>query len=76
MAATAESMPPESPSTTPAIQVKQNILILHDGHAGRTRSGSPVLLKVLPRLLRHLSAAGLRPVTLRAALRFLTREAA
>ncbi len=46
-----------------------DILLLHDGNAARTRSGSPVLLEVLPRLLDDLSAAGLRPVTLRAALR-------
>lgn len=46
-----------------------DILLLHDGHGARTRSGSAVLLEVLPRLLDELSAVGLRSVTLRAALR-------
>ena len=45
-----------------------DILLLHDGHAARTREGAPVVLKVLPRLLAALSAAGLTPVTLRDAL--------
>lgn len=45
-----------------------DILLLHDGHAARTAAGSPVILRVLPRLLATLSAAGLEPVTLRAAL--------
>jgi len=45
-----------------------DILLLHDGHAARTRSGRAVSLEVLPRLLDDLSSAGLRPVTLRAAL--------
>lgn len=45
-----------------------DILLLHDGHAARTKSGSPVILEVLPRLLATLSSAGLRPITLRAAL--------
>jgi peptidoglycan/xylan/chitin deacetylase (PgdA/CDA1 family) len=45
-----------------------DILLLHDGHAARTHSGQPVILAVLPRLLRDLAARGLRPVTLRAAL--------
>jgi peptidoglycan/xylan/chitin deacetylase (PgdA/CDA1 family) len=45
-----------------------DILLLHDGHAARTRSGSPVILEVLPRLLRALAAAELAPITLRAAL--------
>jgi len=45
-----------------------DILLLHDGHAARTPSGSPVILEVLPRLLRVLSAAQLAPITLRAAL--------
>lgn len=45
-----------------------DILLLHDGHAARTRTGVPVVLEVLPRLLATLQAEGLRPVTLRAAL--------
>ena len=45
-----------------------DILLLHDGHAARTASGSPVILEVLPRLLRALAAAQLAPITLRAAL--------
>ena len=45
-----------------------DILLLHDGHAGRTRSGSPVILEVLPRLLAALTLAKLTPVTLRSAL--------
>jgi peptidoglycan/xylan/chitin deacetylase (PgdA/CDA1 family) len=45
-----------------------DILLLHDGHAARTPSGSPVILEVLPRLLRALAAAQLAPITLRAAL--------
>jgi peptidoglycan/xylan/chitin deacetylase (PgdA/CDA1 family) len=45
-----------------------DILLLHDGHAGRTHSGEPVILEVLPRLLTAVSAAKLRPITLRAAL--------
>jgi peptidoglycan/xylan/chitin deacetylase (PgdA/CDA1 family) len=45
-----------------------DILLLHDGHAMRAAHGGPVVLEVLPRLLDALQAAGLRPVTLRAAL--------
>jgi len=45
-----------------------DILLLHDGHAARTSAGRAVSLEVLPRLLADLSSAGLRPVTLRAAL--------
>jgi len=45
-----------------------DILLLHDGHAARTRSGRAVSLEVLPRLLDDLTSSGLRPVTLRAAL--------
>ena len=44
-----------------------DILLLHDGHAGRSRSGSLLILEVLPRLLSELSTAKLTPVTLRAA---------
>jgi len=45
-----------------------DILLLHDGHAARTPAGAPVILEVLPRLLRALQAAQLAPITLRAAL--------
>jgi peptidoglycan/xylan/chitin deacetylase (PgdA/CDA1 family) len=45
-----------------------DILLLHDGHAASSRSGRPVILDVLPRLLELLSSKGLRPVTLRSAL--------
>ena len=44
------------------------ILLLHDGHAASSRSGRPVILEVLPRLLELLSSKGLHPVTLRSAL--------
>jgi peptidoglycan-N-acetylglucosamine deacetylase len=45
-----------------------DILLLHDGNAARAGSGHPVILSVLPRLLDAVAAAGLRSVTLRAAL--------
>lgn len=45
-----------------------DILLLHDGQPGRNPSGQPVILEVLPRLLAAVSEAGLRPITLRAAL--------
>ena len=45
-----------------------DILLLHDGHAARTAAGVPVVLEALPRLLEAARAAGLRPITLRAAL--------
>lgn len=41
-----------------------DILLLHDGHAARTREGRPVLLDVLPRLLEKLAERRLVPVTL------------
>jgi peptidoglycan/xylan/chitin deacetylase (PgdA/CDA1 family) len=44
-----------------------DILLLHDGHAARTARGSAVILEVLPPLLAAIDAAGLTPVTLRAA---------
>jgi peptidoglycan/xylan/chitin deacetylase (PgdA/CDA1 family) len=46
-----------------------DILLLHDGHAARSADGQPVILAVLPHLLRAIQEAGLRPVTLEAALR-------
>jgi peptidoglycan-N-acetylglucosamine deacetylase len=45
-----------------------DILLLHDGHAARTPSGAPVILEVLPGLLRALRNAQLAPITLHAAL--------
>ena len=42
----------------------RDILLLHDGHAGRTASGRAVVLEVLPPLLAHLQAAGLATATL------------
>ena len=45
-----------------------DILLLHDGHAARSRAGTPVILEVLPRLLAALGAAGITPVTLGRAL--------
>lgn len=45
-----------------------DILLLHDGNAARTLGGEPVILKVLPVLLRAIADAGLRTVTLREAL--------
>ncbi|QAZ38225.1 polysaccharide deacetylase family protein [Methylibium sp. Pch-M] len=45
-----------------------DILLLHDGHAATTAAGRPVLLEVLPPLLDRCRAAGLRCVTLTAAL--------
>jgi len=44
-----------------------DILLLHDGHAGRNRAGEPVVFEVLPRLLSAVAAAKLRPITLREA---------
>jgi peptidoglycan/xylan/chitin deacetylase (PgdA/CDA1 family) len=45
-----------------------DILLLHDGHAARSRKGRPVIIEVLPRLLETLQARGLKPVTLRSVL--------
>ncbi|HEU0203760.1 MAG TPA: polysaccharide deacetylase family protein [Burkholderiaceae bacterium] len=45
-----------------------DILLLHDGDAARTPSGTPVSLEVLPRLLATMSEAALQPVTLADAL--------
>lgn len=42
-----------------------DILLLHDGNAARGADGIPMVLRVLPDLLQSLTAAGLRPVTLR-----------
>lgn len=45
-----------------------DILLLHDGHTARTRTGVPLILEVLPRLLAAVAAAQLTTTTLRAAL--------
>ena len=44
-----------------------DILLLHDGHAARTRQGRPLVVEVLPGLLDRAADARLRPVTLPAA---------
>ncbi len=46
-----------------------DILLLHDGHAARTPTGEPVILAVLPELLKTIAQLRLNPVTLPAALR-------
>jgi len=46
-----------------------DILLLHDGHAARTSAGRPVVLEVLPALLKAIEQRGLRTVTLREAAR-------
>jgi peptidoglycan/xylan/chitin deacetylase (PgdA/CDA1 family) len=46
-----------------------DILLLHDGHASRDSTGTPVVLAVLPRLIAAIGERSLRPVTLREALR-------
>jgi peptidoglycan/xylan/chitin deacetylase (PgdA/CDA1 family) len=40
------------------------ILLLHDGHAARTPGGAPVIVDVLPLLLRHIRERQLHAVTL------------
>ncbi len=45
-----------------------DILLLHDGNAARGRTGQPVILEVLPRLLETLLSRRLKSITLRAAL--------
>lgn len=45
-----------------------DILLLHDGHAQRTANRRPVVLEMLPPLLRALAAQQLVPVTLADAL--------
>ena len=46
-----------------------DILLLHDGHAARTRDGAVLALAVLPTLLDRIATAGLRAVTLPEAAR-------
>ena len=41
-----------------------DILLLHDGHSARTASGAPVVVEVLPRMLRRAQSLGLSSVTL------------
>jgi peptidoglycan/xylan/chitin deacetylase (PgdA/CDA1 family) len=45
-----------------------DIMLLHDGNAATTRSGQPVILEVLPRLLDTIQTHRLTPTTLRASL--------
>lgn len=45
-----------------------DILLLHDGHAALTPAGTPVIVEVLPALLKAMAEARLRPVTLRSVL--------
>jgi peptidoglycan/xylan/chitin deacetylase (PgdA/CDA1 family) len=45
-----------------------DILLLHDGHAASTSSGTPVILEVLPRLLQAVTSARLTPITLCSAI--------
>lgn len=45
-----------------------DILLLHDGHAARTRDGQPVLLQVLPSVMAQAQRLGLQPMTLPQAL--------
>ena len=46
-----------------------DILLLHDGRCAQAPSGRPVVLEVLPELLRRFEQAGLRAVTLAEATR-------
>jgi peptidoglycan-N-acetylglucosamine deacetylase len=50
-----------------------DILLLHDGNAARTAAGQPVILCALPLVLEAAAAAGLKPITLRAALAMSTQ---
>jgi peptidoglycan/xylan/chitin deacetylase (PgdA/CDA1 family) len=45
-----------------------DILLLHDGHAARTAEGVPVIIEVLPELLKSMNKAQLNTVTLRSLL--------
>lgn len=45
-----------------------DILLVHDGNAARTADDKPVILEVLPSVLRAIRTAGLTPVTLRASV--------
>jgi hypothetical protein len=46
----------------------EDILLLHDGNAARSRAGEPVIIEVLPRLLDAVRRARLATVTLQEAL--------
>ncbi|WP_084168850.1 polysaccharide deacetylase family protein [Paraburkholderia acidipaludis] len=46
----------------------RDILLVHDGHAARSADGRPVVLEVLPKVLRAAAAAQLQWTTLRGAL--------
>ena len=46
-----------------------DILLLHDGHAARTPYGEPLILAVLPDLLKTFARLRINPVTLPAALK-------
>jgi peptidoglycan/xylan/chitin deacetylase (PgdA/CDA1 family) len=46
-----------------------DILLLHDGNSARDAEGTPVVLKVLPRLLSEIKSRGLRVVSLQQAMR-------
>jgi peptidoglycan/xylan/chitin deacetylase (PgdA/CDA1 family) len=45
-----------------------DILLLHDGHAALSPTGTPVVLEALPRVLDGIAREGLKPVTLRQAI--------
>ena len=45
-----------------------DIVLLHDGNAARTPNGQPVVLQVLPELLKRFGQQGLRAVTLQDAI--------
>jgi peptidoglycan/xylan/chitin deacetylase (PgdA/CDA1 family) len=45
-----------------------DILLLHDGHSGAARDGTPLVLAVLPRLLEAIRARNLKAVTLHQAI--------
>lgn len=53
-----------------------DILLLHDGNTATTASGRPVVLEVLPTLLRRIADAGLHAVTLDDAMRVAATGAA
>jgi peptidoglycan-N-acetylglucosamine deacetylase len=44
-----------------------DILLLHDGNCALTKSGQPVIIPVLSKLLNNLESMGLRPVSLNCA---------
>ena len=52
-----------------------DILLLHDAHSERAPSGKPVVLEVLPALLKRIEQEGLRTVTLPQAMQPVRVEA-